>query len=436
MSGSAGQGSGGSAGRGRAAGGGFGKFAVRGSSPSRGIGPIRVALLGSGGSIGRQAVDVLARNSDRYCVVALATGSQSQILEEQARLLNPAVVSLADARAASRLELPAGTELLGGPDALEQIATRSDVDLVVVATGGLVALRSVLAALEAGKVVATANKETLVAGGHLVMPLVKRLAAGAAGATGDPHHPLASPLGWLRPIDSEHSAIWQCLVGEEHAGIERLLLTASGGPFLNASVADLATVTPERALRHPTWTMGAKITIDSATLANKGLEIIEARWLYDVPLEAISVVVHPQSVVHSAVQFVDGSLKAQLGTPDMRLPIQYALSYPERLPSPTNAVDLIAAGRLDFRAPDESRFPALRIAREAGLAGPRASTALISADEVAVARFLAGTLDFNGIPRLLGAAVERFGPGEPVEPSLEQLVAIDVEVRSFAEAYR
>jgi 1-deoxy-D-xylulose-5-phosphate reductoisomerase len=425
MSAAAGQGSGRRAG-----------LAGWGGSAGRGDGPVRVALLGSGGSIGRQAVDVLARNSDRYRVVALATGSQGQILEEQARLLKPAVVSLADARAAARLELPEGTELVGGPDALEQLATRPDVDLVVVATGGLVALRSVLAALEAGKVVATANKETLVAGGHLVMPLVSRLAAGAAGATGDPHHPLASPLGWLRPIDSEHSAIWQCLVGEEHAGIERLLLTASGGPFLDTSVADLATVTPERALRHPTWTMGAKITIDSATLANKGLEIIEARWLYDVPLSAISVVVHPQSVVHSAVQFVDGSLKAQLGTPDMRLPIQYALSYPERLPSPTNAVDLIAAGRLDFRAPDEGRFPCLRIAREAGLAGPRASTALISADEVAVARFLAGTLDFNGIPRLLGAAVERFGPGEPVEPSLEQLVAIDIEVRSFAEAYR
>jgi 1-deoxy-D-xylulose-5-phosphate reductoisomerase len=268
------------------------------------------------------------------------------------------------------------------------------------------------------------------------MPLVGRLAAGAVGATGDAHHPLASPLGWLRPIDSEHSAIWQCLAGEEHSAIERLLLTASGGPFLNSTVADLATVTPEQALRHPTWTMGAKITIDSATLANKGLEIIEARWLYDVPIEAISVVIHPQSVVHSAVQFVDGSLKAQLGTPDMRLPIQYALTYPQRMASPASAVDLISAGHLDFRAPDEGRFPALRIAREAGLAGPRASTALISADEVAVARFLGGTLDFNGIPRLLGAAVERFGQGEPADPTLEQLVALDAEVHRFAEAYR
>jgi 1-deoxy-D-xylulose-5-phosphate reductoisomerase len=438
VSASAGQGSGGwsrdtgpgGTGPGGAAGG-------SGGGPVRsGGGPVRIALLGSGGSIGRQTVDVLTRNPAAFRVVALATGSQAQILEEQARRLAPVVVSVADPRAAARLDLPSGTEIVGGDDALERLATRSDVDLVVVATSGLVALRSVLAALEAGKVVATANKETLVAGGHLVMPLVRRLAAGAAGATGNPHHPLTSPLGWLRPIDSEHSAIWQCLAGEEHAAVARLLLTASGGPFLNSTVADLATVTPEQALRHPTWTMGAKITIDSATLANKGLEIIEARWLYDVPIEAISVVIHPQSVVHSAVQFVDGTVKAQLGTPDMRLPIQYALTYPERIASPAAAVDLIAAGRLDFLAPDEERFPALRIAREAGLAGSLATTALISADEVAVARFLAGSLDFNGIPRLLGSAVERFGSGRPVEPDLEQLVALDAEVRAFGEAYR
>ncbi len=403
-----------------------------------GRGPIRVALLGSGGSIGRQTVDVLVRLAGSFQVVALATGSQGRILEEQARLLKPEAVSLANDRSSGRLDLPVGTEFVGGPDALETLATRPDVDLVVVATGGLVALRSVLAALEAGKIVATANKETLVAGGHLVMPLVRRLAAGAAGATGDPHHPLASPLGWLRPIDSEHSAIWQCLVGESHAAIDRLLLTASGGPFLDAAVADLATVTPVQALRHPTWTMGSKITIDSATLANKGLEIIEARWLYDVPLSAISVVIHPQSVVHSAVQFVDGSVKAQLGTPDMRLPIQYALTYPERMASPAAAVDLISSGRLEFRAPDEVRFPALRIAREAGLAGPRASAALISADEVAVARFLNGGLDFMGIPRLLGAAVERFGTtaaGDGAGPGLDELIAIDADVRRFSEAY-
>jgi 1-deoxy-D-xylulose-5-phosphate reductoisomerase len=213
------------------------------------------------------------------------------------------------------------------------------------------------------------------------------------------------------------------------AGVEALVLTASGGPFLDGP-ADLADVTRDQALRHPTWSMGAKITIDSATLANKGLEVVEAHWLYDVPYAAIEVVIHPQSVVHSAVRFVDGSLKAQLGTPDMRLPIQYALTYPDRRPSPSVAVDLAATGRLEFRAPDERRFPALRIARQAGLTGQRATTALIAADEVAVARFLDGTLGFAEIPRLLEAAVERFGAGADQEPALDELIALDREVRA------
>jgi 1-deoxy-D-xylulose-5-phosphate reductoisomerase len=409
-------------------------------APSR----VRVALLGSGGSIGRQAVEVLGEMPDAFRVVALATGSQAQLLEEQARRFRPEIVALNDARATARLDLPKGVGRISGDDVLETIVAREDVDLVLVATGGLVALRSVLASLKAGKIVATANKETLVAGGHLVMPLARALADRKAAATAPASNREAgqsaalrgNPLDWLRPIDSEHSAIWQCLAGEEGHAVARLLLTGSGGPFLDTDVADLATVTPERALRHPTWRMGAKITIDSATLANKGLEIIEAHWLYDVPISAISVVIHPQSVVHSAVQFVDGSIKAQLGTPDMRLPIQYALTYPARRASPAVAVDLIAAGELEFRAPDEERFPALRIAREAGLAGPRASTALISADEVAVARFLDGRLDFQGIARVLAAAVEKFGSGEPREPGLDELVALDAQVRAFAEVAR
>jgi 1-deoxy-D-xylulose-5-phosphate reductoisomerase len=245
---------------------------------------------------------------------------------------------------------------------------------------------------------------------------------------------MASPLAWLRPIDSEHSAIWQCLVGERLNRVAALVLTASGGPFLDAP-DDLSTVTPRAALRHPTWSMGAKITIDSATLANKGLEVVEARWLYDVPDDAIEVVVHPQSVVHSAVRFVDGSLKAQLGTPDMRTPIQYALTYPDRRPSPSAAVDLVAAGRLEFRAPDERRFPALRIAREAGRIGQRATTALIAADDVAVARFLDGAIGFSAIPELLSAAVDRFGSGQDQAPDVETLIALDAEVRTFAAAW-
>ena len=384
------------------------------SSPRSADGDVprrRVAVLGSTGSIGTQTLDVLAAHPEAFEVVALAAGRNDALLAEQVARHRPAVSAL-------------GAD---DPAALEAIATRDDVDLVVVATGGIVSLRPVLAALRAGKIVATANKETLVAGGHLVMKEARARAAAIAARV--PSDPLATPLAWLRPIDSEHSAIWQCLVGEPMNRVASLVLTASGGPFLDGP-ADLSAVTPVAALRHPTWSMGAKITIDSATLANKGLEVVEARWLYDVPDDAIEVVVHPQSVVHSAVRFVDGSLKAQMGTPDMRTPIQYALTYPDRRPSPSAAVDLVAAGRLDFRAPDESRFPALRIARDAGRTGQRATTALIAADDVAVARFLDGTIRFDGIPRLLAAAVARFGEGPDQSPDVEALVALDAEVRA------
>ncbi|HEX7950958.1 MAG TPA: 1-deoxy-D-xylulose-5-phosphate reductoisomerase [Candidatus Limnocylindrales bacterium] len=387
----------------------------------------RVALLGSTGSIGRQAIDVLGAHPEAFDVVALAAGSDGRRLAEQAARLRPAVVSLGDERALAVLDLPPGVTRIGGTGALESLATRADVDIVVVATGGMVSLRPVLAALRAGKVVATANKETLVAGGHLVMPLARALAARSAAT--DPRDPSASPLAWLRPIDSEHSAIWQCLVGEGMDGIAGLILTASGGPFLDASDDVLAHATAEMALRHPTWSMGAKITIDSATMVNKGLEVIEARWLYDVGFDAIEVVIHPQSVVHSAVRFVDGSLKAQLGNPDMRVPIQYALTFPKRRISPAATPDLIEFARLDFRVPDESRFPALRICRQAGQAGPWASATLIAADEVAVSRFLAGTLDFPGIPRLLEAAVSRFGSNAG-EPGLDDLEALEADVRA------
>jgi 1-deoxy-D-xylulose-5-phosphate reductoisomerase len=377
---------------------------------------LRVAVLGSTGSIGTQTLDVLGAHPDAFAVVALAAGTNRAMLAEQVERFH------------------AGVGIAGaGGEALADIATRPDVDLVVVATGGVVGLRPILAALAAGKVVATANKETLVAGGHLVMPLARARAADRAAA--GPADPYSSPLAWLRPIDSEHSAIWQCLVGESTDRIASLVLTASGGPFLDGP-ADLSAVTPQQALRHPTWSMGAKITIDSATLANKGLEVVEARWLYDVADDAIEVVIHPQSVVHSAVRFVDGSLKAQLGTPDMRTPIQYALTYPDRRPSPSAAVDLVAAGRLDFRAPDTGRFPALGIARDAGRIGQRATTALIAADDIAVGRFLDGGLAFTGIPALLAAAVERFGTGGDQAPDLDVVIALDDEVRAWAATWR
>jgi 1-deoxy-D-xylulose-5-phosphate reductoisomerase len=390
----------------------------RTAEAGQGTGPRRrVAVLGSTGSIGTQTLDVLAAHPDAFDVVALAAGRNEELLRAQAARHEPVVASLT------------GDDLT----ALEVIAARDDVDLVVVATGGIVSLRPVLAALRAGKVVATANKETLVAGGHLVMAEARARAAETAAVRGG-DDAFATPLAWLRPIDSEHSAIWQCLVGESLARVASLVLTASGGPFLDGP-ADLSTVTPDQALRHPTWSMGAKITIDSATLANKGLEVVEARWLYDVPDDAIEVVVHPQSVVHSAVRFVDGSLKAQLGTPDMRTPIQYALTYPDRRPSPSAAVDLVAAGHLDFRAPDETRFPALRIARDAGRIGQRATTALIAADDVAVERFLAGSLSFTGIPSLLAAAVARFGEGADQAPAVDALVALDAEVRGWSASW-
>ncbi|HET7028661.1 MAG TPA: 1-deoxy-D-xylulose-5-phosphate reductoisomerase [Candidatus Limnocylindrales bacterium] len=406
------------------------------SSPSsadpgrRGGEPLGVAVLGSTGSIGRQALDVLAAAPDRFRVVALAAARNRRLLEEQVARFGPSVAALVEDEHAG-LELPAGTSRRGGDESLAELATLPDADIVLVATSGIVSLRPVLAALRAGKVVATANKETLVAGGHLVMPLAR--ARAAAVAASEPGDASANALAWLRPIDSEHSAIWQCLAGESLSSVARLVLTASGGPFLHLPAADLARVSPEQALRHPTWTMGAKITIDSATLANKGLEVIEAHWLYDVAYDAIDVVVHPQSVVHSAVMFVDGSLKAQLGTPDMRLPIQYALSYPARFASPATPPDLLAIGHLDFEAPDETRFPALRIARQAGVSGPRATVALIAADEVAVRRYLDGSLDFGAIPRLLEVAVSRWGTPGDRPPDLEEVLALDAEVRATTE---
>jgi 1-deoxy-D-xylulose-5-phosphate reductoisomerase len=386
--------------------------AERGGGPGgRRSRPTRVAVLGSTGSIGRQALDVIERDP-AFRIVALAAGTNTTLLAEQAARHRPAVAA-------------AGSE-----EALVEIAARDDVDILVVATGGVIGLRAVLTALERGTVVATANKETLVAAGHLVMPLARDLAARAAdGATG------SSPLVWLRPIDSEHSAIWQCLAGERLGRVARLVLTASGGPFLDRPADTFASIGTEDALRHPTWHMGPKITIDSATLANKGLEVIEAHWLYDVAYDAIDVVIHPQSIVHSAVLFADGSLKAQLGSPDMRLPIQYALTYPDRRPSPAAAPDLLATARLDFRPPDLDRFPALRIARDAGLAGPWATAALIAADDIAVERFLAGSLDFPGIARLLADAVERsLATSTSTAPALADLLALDTDVRAWAAA--
>jgi len=398
------------------------------SAPERGA-RVRVALLGSTGSIGRQTVDVLtAAGPEAFEVVAMAAGRDVKTFESQVQQLRPKVVSMADPDAAASLSLPPGTRCADGETALLEMATRDDVDLVIVATGGVVSLRPVLAALGAGKIVATANKETLVSAGHLVMPLAQARAESVRSI--DPSSALASRLAWLRPIDSEHSAIWQCLAGEDLASVARLVLTASGGPFREWPAERMAAATPADALAHPNWTMGAKITIDSATLMNKGLEVIEAHWLYDVPYEHIEVVIHPQSLIHSFVEFVDGSLKAQLGLPDMRIPIQYAIDHPHRRPGPAPRLDLHVHDRMTFEPVDEARFPALPVARAAGLAGPGATAALIAADDVAVERFLAGSLAFGGIVRLVEEALARFSVAGA--PDLEGLEAIDAEVRSWA----
>jgi len=392
---------------------------------------IGVALLGSTGSIGRQTIEVLtSAGPEAFDVVALAAGRDVGALNAQAERLRPKVVSLADADADAGLRLPPGSRDVSGPDALLEMATRDDVDLVIIATAGVISLRPVLAALEAGKVVATANKETLVSAGHLVMPLAQARAAGVRSR--DPASPMASPLAWLRPIDSEHSAIWQCLAGEDLASVSRLILTASGGPFRDWPAERMAAATPADALAHPIWDMGAKITIDSATLMNKGLEVIEAHWLYDVPYEHIDVVIHPQSLVHSFVEFVDGSQKAQLGLPDMRIPIQYAIDYPRRAAGPAPRLDVREHPRMTFEAPDERRFPALPLARAAGMAGPGATAALIPADDIAVDRFLAGSLTFTGMAGLVEEAVARFSV--PHSPALAELEAIDAEVRRWARS--
>ncbi|MCY7419673.1 MAG: 1-deoxy-D-xylulose-5-phosphate reductoisomerase [Chloroflexi bacterium] len=392
---------------------------------------MRVALLGSTGSIGRQTLDVLlSAGPAAFQVIALAAGRDVDTFAGQLAACQPLVAALADLGAMARLDPPAGVILDRDPDALVRFATRDDVDMVIVATGGIVSLRPVLAALRAGKVVATANKETLVAGGHIVMPLARAL-AGARAAI-DPADPMASPLAWVRPIDSEHSALWQSLAGEQMSAVARLLLTASGGPFREWTAERLETAKASDALAHPTWTMGAKITIDSATLMNKGLEVIEARWLYDMAYERIDVLIHPQSLVHSLVEFIDGSLKAQLGLPDMRIPIQYALTWPSRIAGPAPRLDLLSHSRMEFSAPDPVRFPALAIARAAGLRGSRATTALISADEVAVERFLEGSITFPGMARLAAAAVERFGDGPELD--VDDLIELDRDVRTWVRA--
>jgi 1-deoxy-D-xylulose-5-phosphate reductoisomerase len=353
----------------------------------------RVAVLGSTGSIGVSPLDVLARHPDRYSIAALAAASNRETLYRQCLRFRPAVAVLQDAAAARALaaDLRAAgcpTDVQCGTDALNAVAASAQVDTVMAAIVGAAGLPSTLAAARAGKHVLVANKESLVMAGALLVD-----AARQAGAT-------------LVPIDSEHNAIFQCMphtlrTGEAPSGVRRILLTASGGPFLRATREQMAGVTPDQACAHPRWRMGRKISVDSATLMNKGLELIEACVLFGMEPAAVTVVVHPQSIVHSMVEYVDGSILAQLGNPDMRTPIAHALGWPERIGSGVESLDLVAAARLEFEAPDLVRFPALGLARAAAEAGGTAPSALNAANEVAVSAFLAGQIGFPGIPALI-----------------------------------
>jgi 1-deoxy-D-xylulose-5-phosphate reductoisomerase len=368
-----------------------------------GTAPIRIAILGSTGSIGTQTLDVVSRLPDRFEVVALAASKVSPLLLEQARAFRPRLLAVSAEVPAP--DLPEGVRFTSGDGALDAAATITEADLVVSATSGHGGIEATIAAIEAGKTIALANKETIVCAGELVMPLAR-----ARGVE-------------IRPVDSEHSALWQSLAGAPVSEVSRLILTASGGPFRRTSKADLEHVTLEQTLAHPTWSMGGKVTVDSASLMNKGLEVIEARWLFDVPYEQIEVLVHPESIIHSIVEFRDASQIAQLSLPDMRLPIQYALTWPERLDSPCRKLSLADLGSLSFEAPDTDRFPALRLAREAGVAGNTYPTVLSAADDAAVEAFLAGNIRFVDIPALVSAALDAHVPDGPL--SLESMRQAD-----------
>jgi 1-deoxy-D-xylulose-5-phosphate reductoisomerase len=371
---------------------------------------IGVAILGSTGSVGRQTLDVIDDHPERFRVVALAARTHSALFVEQVAQYRPHIVSVAT---------PPGSRLMGanlcvaGSEGLIAAATHPSVDIVVVATSGHDAIAPTMQAIEHGKVIALANKETLVCAGELIVPL-----AAACGTS-------------IRPVDSEHSAIWQALGDAPASAVSRIIITASGGPFRTTPEHELVHVTAVEALAHPTWSMGGKITIDSATLMNKGLEVIEAHWLFNIPYDRIDVVVHPESVVHSLVEFVDGSQIAQLGLPDMRLPIQYALTYPQRLPRSGKRLSLVETGALHFESPDETRFPCLGIAREAGVAGSTYPTVMSAADDEAVAAFLAARLRFVDIPSVVQEVMDKHSPAAAI--SLDAILESDGWARSTAK---
>lgn len=399
----------------------------------------RIAVLGSTGSIGTQTLDVVRRHPDKLEVVALACGTRAEELLSQARAFDVRWLAVGDVRLAGEPIADAlrdqarGGQLGFGAGAVADLVKLPDVDVVVNALVGEAGLRASYETLAAGKVLALANKESLVVGGDLIMPLAARLderrrAEGLAPAHG--------PAGALMPIDSEHGAIYQCLIGEAKREVSRLWVTASGGPFRGRTRDELEDVTAAAALKHPTWNMGAKITIDSSTLMNKGLEVIEAHHLFAMPYDRISVVVQPQSAIHSMVEFTDGSVKAHLGTTDMRIPIQYALSYPERWDAPVEPLDFTKLGSLEFAAPDTDTFRCLALARHAGATGGTLPCVMNAANEIAVAAFLADGIGYLDIARCVEAAMDAHErDGVQRMESLDQLEEIDRWARRIAEEW-
>ncbi|HVK38429.1 MAG TPA: 1-deoxy-D-xylulose-5-phosphate reductoisomerase [Candidatus Kapabacteria bacterium] len=377
----------------------------------------QITILGSTGSIGVQTLDVIRSNPDRYRAAYLTSNVNIDRLERQVAEFAPdgVVVSDPEQAAEARRRFGDRVEVLEGDEALASVAADPAVDIVMSALVGFAGLQPTIAAVRAGKRVALANKETMVVAGELI----NRLRA-EHGAT-------------IIPVDSEHSAIFQCLVGEEPSSIGRLVLTASGGPFRELPAESFGAITAIEALRHPNWSMGPKITIDSATLMNKGLEVIEARWLFDIGAERVDVVVHPQSIIHSMVEFVDGSVKAQLGLPDMRLPIQYAMAYPERIAASYGRLDLASVGTLSFFEPDTERFPALRLAYAALERGGTAPSVLNAANEIAVAAFLAEEIAFPQISALIERALSEASIAE--DPSLVNILEADKRTREAVRSY-
>ena len=376
----------------------------------------KIAILGATGSIGTSTLDLVERHRDRFQVVAVTAATNANGLADIARRTGANLAVIADQSRLNQLQdLLADTDCraAAGEEALLEAAS-SEADVVVGAIVGCAGLKPVMAAVEAGKTVALANKEALVTAGEIMTR-----AAQASGAT-------------LLPVDSEHNAIFQCLAGSRCRDVSKIILTASGGPFRTATAEFIAEATPAQAVAHPNWSMGAKISVDSATLMNKGLELIEAHYLFAVPSEQLDVLIHPQSVVHSMVEFVDGSVLAQLGSPDMRIPIAYALSWPERIDSAAKRLDLAAIARLDFETPDLTRFPALRLAREALDAGGAAPIVLNASNEVAVAGFLAGSLRFPGIVSAVERALQHFDYAPP--QSIGDVLEIDHATRSRVSA--